>query len=53
MPDMDVEEICLISAGGILVDTLNATDPLEARENGDIERVKFGALAYARAKRLI
>jgi hypothetical protein len=53
MPDMDVEEICFISAGGILMEALAATDPVVARDSGEIEQLKLGALAAARVQRII
>jgi hypothetical protein len=53
LPDMDVEQTDLAVAGAILMDAFDATDPLVERDNGEIEKLKLGALAYARAQSLL
>jgi hypothetical protein len=53
MPEADVVAIDAFAAADTIVTAFEATDPIAARENGSIERLKLGALAHARAGRTL
>jgi hypothetical protein len=42
-----------VAAGAMLIDALDATDQIAARQAGQVEKLRLGALVYARARSLV